>query len=241
MRFETSDNLPKYFKTIQKLKPLQVEEEKELVIAIQAGSQIALEKLISANLKFVVKLANRHIGQGVPIDDLIQEGNLGLLDAAVNFKPREGQRFINYAQLWIRKRLNEAVAKTGRIVRLPHNQEYDLYKSKMKGDDPAHEAPRRVAIDAPIGDEGGNTIGDIVLKSKADVDTAIDLDGVKWIVTRQLARLKERDRLIVMDYFGIDRDFEMPTEIIADRYQMTSVRVCQIVKASIQKMKLDLI
>lgn len=241
MRFETSDNLPKYFKTIQKSKPLKIEEEKELVIAIQAGSQIALEKLVSANLKFVVKLANRHIGQGVPIDDLIQEGNLGLLDAAVNFKPRDGQRFINYAQLWIRKRLNESVAKTGRIVRLPHNQEYDLYKSKMKGTDPSHEAPRRVAIDAPIGDEGGNTIGDIILKTKADVDTTIDLDGVKWVVTKALARLKERDRLIVMDYFGIDREFEMPTEIIADRYQMTSVRVCQIVKASIQKMKLELI
>jgi RNA polymerase primary sigma factor len=241
MRFETSDNLPKYFKTIQNNQPLKIEEEKELVIAIQAGSQIALSRLVSANLKFVVKLANRHIGQGVPIDDLIQEGNLGLLDAAVNFKPRDGQRFINYAQLWIRKRLNETVAKTGRIVRLPHNQEYDLYKAKVKGTDPSHEAPRRVQIDAPIGDEGGNTIGDIVLRTRADVDQTIDLDGVKFVVTKALAKLKDRDRSIVMDYFGIDRDFEMPTEIIADRYQMTSVRVCQIVKASIQKMKLELI
>lgn len=241
MKFETSDNLPKYFKTIQKNRPLLIEEEKELVVAIQAGSAIALEKLISANLKFVVKLANRHIGQGVPIDDLIQEGNLGLLDAAVNFNPREGQRFINYAQLWIRKRLNEAVAKTGRIVRLPHNQEYDLYKAKVKGADSVHEVPRRVQIDAPIGDEGGNTIGDIVLKTRAEVDRTVDLDGVKFVVTKALARLKDRDRSIVMDYFGIDREFEMPTEVIADRYQMTSVRVCQIVKASIQKMKLDLI
>ena len=152
MKFETSENLPRYFKTIQKNAPLTIGEEKQLVVAIQEGDAKAVEKLVSANLKFVVKLANRHIGQGVPIDDLIQEGNMGLLEAALNFKPRDGQRFINYAQLWIRKKLNESVAKTGRIVRLPHNQEYAIYKAKMKGED--IEIPRKVDIDAPIGDEG---------------------------------------------------------------------------------------
>ena len=161
MKFETSENLPKYFKTIQKSVPLTVAEERELVIAIQTGDRRATHKLVQANLKFVVKLANRHIGQGVPIDDLIQEGNMGLIEAAENFKPREGQRFINYAQLWIRKRLNESVAKTGRIVRLPHNQEYEIFKSKKRGE--SVEAPTRVNIDAPIGDDGGNTIGDIIL------------------------------------------------------------------------------
>jgi len=141
-------------------------------VAIQEGDAKAVETLVKANLKFVVKLANRHIGQGVPIDDLIQEGNMGLLEAAHRFKPGEGQRFINYAQLWIRKKLNESVAKTGRIVRIPHNQEYEIYKAKMKGQD--IEIPRQVDIDKPIGDEGGNTIGDITLKTGAEIEFEIE-------------------------------------------------------------------
>jgi RNA polymerase primary sigma factor len=239
MKFETSENLPKYFKTIKKTAPLTVAEEGELVLAIQAGEQKAVHALVKANLKFVVKVANRHIGQGVPLDDLIQEGNIGLIEAAQAFQPREGQRFINYAQLWIRKRLNEAVAKTGRIVRLPHNQEYEIFKSKKKGE--TIEAPTRVNIDAPIGDEGGNTIGDIVLKSGAEVEFAIELDSIKFRVKKALSVLKDRDRGIIMDYFGIDREYEVPTDMIAEKYSMTNVRVCQIVKASIEKMKLEII
>jgi RNA polymerase primary sigma factor len=239
MKFETSENLPKYFKTIQKSVPLTVAEERELVIAIQTGDRQATHKLVQANLKFVVKLANRHIGQGVLIDDLIQEGNMGLIEAAENFKPREGQRFINYAQLWIRKRLNESVAKTGRIVRLPHNQEYEIFKSKKRGE--AVEAPTRVNIDAPIGDDGGNTIGDIILKSGSDTEFAIELDSIKFQVTRALSFLKDRDKGIIMDYFGIDCEYQVPTDMIAEKYKMTNVRVCQIVKASIQKMRLEII
>jgi RNA polymerase primary sigma factor len=239
MKFETSENLPKYFKTIQKNAPLTVEQERALVVAIQEGDAKAVEKLVSANLKFVVKLANRHIGQGVPIDDLIQEGNMGLLEAAGRFKPGDGQRFINYAQLWIRKKLNEAVAKTGRIVRLPHNQEYDIYKAKRKGEDVS--TPIKVDVDSPIGDEGGNTIGDIVLKTGAEIEFEIELDSVKFKVKKALNCLKERDQQIIMDYFGIDKDFEMPTDVIAEKYDMTNVRVSQIVKASLQKMKLELI
>jgi RNA polymerase primary sigma factor len=239
MKFETSENLPKYFKTIQKTAPLTIAEEGALVLAIQAGEQKAINALVKANLKFVVKVANRHIGQGVPIDDLIQEGNISLIEAAQAFQPREGQRFINYAQLWIRKRLNEAVAKTGRIVRLPHNQEYEIFKSKKKGE--SIEAPTRVNIDAPIGDDGGNTIGDIVLKSGAEVEFAIELDSIKFRVKKALSVLKDRDRGIIMDYFGIDREYEVPTDMIAEKYSMTNVRVCQIVKASIEKMKLEII
>ena len=239
MKFETSENLPKYFKTIQKNKPLSIAEEGQLVKDIQSGDRKAIAALVQANLKFVVKVANRHLGQGVPIDDLIQEGNIGLIEAAQAFQPRDGQRFINYAQLWIRKRINEAVAKTGRIVRLPHNQEYEIYKSKRKGDEV--EAPTRVSIDKPIGEDGDNTLGDIILKTGSDAEFAIELDSIKFRVKKALSVLKERDKGIIMDYFGIDREYEVPTDMIAEKYSMTSVRVCQIVKASIEKMKLEII
>lgn len=239
MRFETSENLPKYFKTIQKNKPLSIEEEGQLVLAIQSGDKKAIEKLVQANLKFVVKVANRHIGQGVLIDDLIQEGNIGLIEAAQAFQPREGQRFINYAQLWIRKRINEAVAKTGRIVRLPHNQEYEIFKSKKKGEEV--EAPSRVSIDKKIGEDGDNTLGDLLLKTGSEAEFAMEMDSIKFRVKQALSLLKDRDKGIIMDYFGIDREYDVPTDMIAEKYSMTNVRVCQIVKASIEKMKLSII
>jgi RNA polymerase primary sigma factor len=239
MKFETSENLPKYFKTIQKNMPLSIAEEGQLVLDIQAGDSRAVDALVQANLKFVVKVANRHIGQGVPIDDLIQEGNIGLIEAAQAFQPRSGQRFINYAQLWIRKRINETVAKTGRIVRLPHNQEYEIFKSKRKGEEV--EAPTRVSIDKKIGDDGENTLGDLILKTGSEVEFAMEMDSIKFRVKQALSVLKDRDRGIIMDYFGIDREYEVPTDMIAEKYSMTNVRVCQIVKASVEKMKLTVI
>ncbi len=116
MNFETSENLPKYFKTIKKSNPLTIDEERALGSRIKSGDRRAVNELVQHNLKIVVKLANRHIGQGVPIDDLIQEGNIGLIEAAERFDPKDGVRFISYASLWIRKRLNEAVVAHGRIV-----------------------------------------------------------------------------------------------------------------------------
>jgi RNA polymerase primary sigma factor len=237
MRFETSDNLPKYFRTIQKSQPVSHDRETELVKLIQEGDRMALNELVQANLKFVVKMANRHIGQGVPIDDLIQEGNIGLMEAAKNFKPKEGQRFISYASLWIRKRLNETVAKTGRIVRLPHNQEYEIYKAKMNHEEV--EEPKRAYIDDRVGEDGGTSLGDLILNSPSQTETEIEMDDIRFKVKKALSVLKDRDRMIVMDYFGIDREYEVPTDTIADRYDMSNVRVCQIVKASLEKMRIN--
>lgn len=241
MKFQTSETLPKYFKSIKKYKPLSSDREKELARLIQLGDDSAFTELVSSNFKIVVTIANRHIGQGVPIDDLIQEGNIGLMEAARRFSEDAGTRFISYAQLWIRKRINETVAKTGRIVRLPHNQEYDIYKSKMaklsEEDEVKTGGPRQVDIDSKIGDEDGSTIGDIILKTNSSIETSIEFDHIRFQVTKIIGELKNRDREIIMDYFGIDREYAMPTDIIAEKHGMTAVRVSQIVKASLTKLK----
>jgi RNA polymerase primary sigma factor len=234
--FETSENLPKYFKSIQKLQPLSTEEEKSLAQQIQAGSQIALHKLVKHNLKIVVTIANRHIGQGVPIDDLIQEGNIGLFEAAQRFDPNSDARFITYASLWVRKRINEAVVAQGRIVRLPHNQEYDIYKAKMAGEEVQNLTT--IEIDAPIGEEGDATLGDVLLNDQPEVMIEFEKEEIKFRVKKMINVLdKERDRKVIKAYFGIDCDYEMPTEVIAQRFDLTNVRVCQIVKAALTKMK----
>jgi RNA polymerase primary sigma factor len=235
MSFETSENLPRYFKTIQKLNPLTILEEKELAVKIQEGDAAALNRLVKHNLKIVVTIANRHIGQGVPIDDLIQEGNIGLFEAAQRFDPKSDARFITYASLWIRKRVNEAVVAHGRIVRLPHNQEYDIYKAKMAGEETQNLST--VEIDAPIGEDGDTTIGDILLNTKSNIEFEIELDDVKYRAKQVLSHLKERDRKIIKAYFGIDGDYEMSPDVIAERFDLTNVRVCQIVKSALTKMK----
>jgi RNA polymerase primary sigma factor len=233
--FETSDNLPRYFKSISKCNPLSLEEEKELGSRIKAGDETAVHELVRHNLKIVVTIANRHIGQGVSIDDLIQEGNIGLYEAAQRFDPHGDARFISYASLWVRKRINEAVVAHGRIVRLPHNQEYDRYKAKRAGEETPNLAS--VEIDAKVSDDGETTVGDLLLKCGPEVDRAFEMEGIKFIVRNRMCRLKERDQMIIKAYFGIDHDYEWPTDIIAERFGMTNVRVCQIVKASIEKMK----
>lgn len=233
--FETSESLPKYFKSIQKLEPLTTEEEKRLAKKIQEGDQSALHTLVKHNLKIVVTIANRHIGQGVPIDDLIQEGNLGLFEAAQRFDPNSAARFITYASLWVRKRINETVVAYGRIVRLPHNQEYDIYKAKVAGDEVANL--NSIAIDTPIGDDGDSTLGDILLNQQPEVMADFEKEDFKFRAKRVLLTLRERDRKVIAAYFGIDCEYAVPTEAIAERFDLTVVRVSQIVKSAIVKMK----
>ena len=238
MSFETSDNLPKYFKTIKKSTPLSLAEEKELSAKIKDGDKRAVDKLVSHNLKIVVKLANRHIGQGVPIDDLIQEGNIGLIEAAQRFNQKDGVRFISYASLWIRKRLNEAVVAHGRIVRLPHNQEYDIYKAKMAGEETANL--NTVDLDSTVDEDNETTLCDLLCNVRPETEFEMEFEHTTYKVRKALSVLKDKEKEIITAYFGIGQDYELPTDLIAERFNISNVRVSQIVRTSIKKMKLAL-
>ncbi len=235
MNFETSENLPKYFKSIRKKDPLTKEEELELAVKIQKGDRAALNKLVEHNLKLVVKIANRHIGQGMPIDDLIQEGNIGIFEAALKFSEEHNTRFATYASLWIRKRINEAIVAHGRIVRLPHNQEYDRYKAKKRGEEVSNLRP--VNIDDPVADGSDENIGDRYFSNRPDIDKSFEKEFFTVRVKQVLASLSERDKEIMEMHFGIGRDYEMPTAEIAEYFDMTQVRICKIIKVSLEKMK----
>jgi RNA polymerase primary sigma factor len=235
MAFETSENLPKYFKQIQHLQPLSLEREHELVDLIAAGDESAVHELVEHNLKIVVKIANRHIGQGLAIDDLIQEGNIGLYEAAYSFKKNGDARFITYAQLWIRKRINEAVAQKGRLVRIPHNLEYERFKMKRAGKEVENLRP--VRMDDKVTDDSDAAVGDLILGCAPEIEKEHNITFNKAKIESMLAILKPRDRKIIKCYFGIGRDCEMQSGDIAELFEMTNVRVCQIVKSSIEKMK----
>lgn len=235
MKFETSDNLKIYFKQIKNSTPLSKEQEMEIGKRIANGDSKAIAELVKANLKIVVTIANNHIGQGLSIDDLIQEGNIGLYEAAMKFSPNPATKFVTYASYWIRKRINEAVAQKGRVVRLPHNQEYAIYKAKMAGEDTPNLHP--IELDSLVGEDADETFADRLLGNAPDVEKEHVIEHENFIIRKSLSTLKERDREIVKMYFGIGCDYAVPSDIIAKRLGITQIRVCQIVKISIEKMK----
>ena len=233
--FETAEGLPKYFKTIKNLNPLSKEEEQALAVRIQAGDKDAVQTLVKHNLKLVVSIANKFIGQGVPIDDLIQEGNLGLITAAERFTAEKDTKFSTYAQLWIRKHCNEAIATVGKIVRLPMNQEYDIYKKKKRGEEVPNFRP--VQLDAKISEDSESTIGDRYAFVGAEADVAHEKEYVDVTIADRFSRLKkERDREIIRLTFGINCEEALSSSEIAQAFGLTQVRVCQIVKSSLEVM-----
>ena len=232
--FESSEGLPKYFKNIKGLNPLSKEEEHALAVRVAAGDRQAVDLLVKHNLKLVVKISNRFIGQGVPIDDLIQEGNLGLIRAAEKFTNEKDTRFSTYASLWIRKHCNEAIANVGKIVRIPMNQEYDIYKKKKAGE----ETPnfRAVRLDAQVSDDNENTVGDRYANCQPEVMTKVEEEYVNHMIASALNRLKPRDREIVKMIYGIGQEEPMGSIEVAREFGLTQVRVCQIMSKALEIM-----
>lgn len=234
-RFETTEGLPQYFKSIESVaKPLSKAEELVLADLIQAGDELALNSLVTANLKFVVTLANKFIGMGLSIDDLIQEGNAGLIEAAQKFTSDKDVKFITYAQFWIRKRLNLALCDHGRIVRLPVNQEYDIYKRRMKGEEINLS---NVQIDKPVGEDGDNTLGDIVLRT--DFDDPFEMEETNRVLTRLLSKLRPTELEIVQLFYGLVGD-GLSTKEIAEQVGKTPAEVNRALKVARAQMRKEI-
>ena len=234
-RFETTEGLPQYFKSIESVaKPLSKAEELVLADRIQAGDELALNSLVTANLKFVVTLANKFIGMGLSIDDLIQEGNAGLIEAAQKFTSNKDVKFITYAQFWIRKRLNLALCDHGRIVRLPVNQEYDIYKRRMKGEEINLS---NVQIDKPVGEDGDNTLGDIVLRT--DFDDPFEMEETNRVLTRLLSKLRPTELEIVQLFYGLVGD-GLSTKEIAEQVGKTPAEVNRALKVARAQMRKEI-
>ncbi|MSU06264.1 RNA polymerase sigma factor RpoD/SigA [Spirochaetales bacterium NM-380-WT-3C1] len=125
---DDKDVLSIYLKQINKIPMISHEEEYELALKAQQGDKKAREKLINSNLRFVVTVAKKYQGQGLPLEDLINEGNIGLLTAIDKFEPDKGYHFISYAVWWIRQSIMKAVCEKSRAVRLPLNRANELFQ-----------------------------------------------------------------------------------------------------------------
>lgn len=252
-----------YFKDLRQQTSLTKEEEFNLAIRIQGGDEKAIEELTSGNLKFVVSIAKEYQGNGLPLADLINEGNYGLIKAAMKFDPNRGFKFISYAVWWVRQAIIQALNEHSRTVRLPANVINKITATKRFLEAFEQENERepvfgeiidgdgsKLDVDLELGycsslnersfDGDGDELGDMLTDEYDDYENGkyeVD-DRVKAKLDETLNLLTKRERDIVKCYYGIDTDCEpMTLEAIGDRYDLTKERVRQIKEKGIRKLR----
>lgn len=260
-----SASLEKYLQDISKEGLISAEEEVELAVRIREGDQIALDKLVMANLRFVVSVSKQYQNQGLTLPDLINEGNLGLIKAAQKFDETRGFKFISYAVWWIRQSILQAIADQSRMVRLPLNQVGSINKIRKAfsqleqeyereptanelanileiTEDKIHESMkvsgRSVSVDAPFSEGEDGTLLDVLQDLDClSSDNLLMNESLCAEVERSLATLTAREREILKLFYGINCKHCLSLEEIGERYELTRERVRQIKEKAINKLK----
>ena len=260
-----SQSLDKYLQEIGREELITAEKEVELAQRIKQGDQVALEKLTKANLRFVVSVAKQYQNQGLTLPDLINEGNLGLIKAAQRFDETRGFKFISYAVWWIRQSILQALAEQSRIVRLPLNQvgslnkinkafskleqeferppssdelatALDLPEEKVK--DTMKVSGRHVSVDAPFAEGEDNSLLDVMVNNdspKADIE--LMRESLQREIERSLSTLTDREKDVVMLFFGIGMQHGLTLEEIGAKFDLTRERVRQIKEKAIRRLR----
>lgn len=258
-------SLDKYLHEIGKVDLITAEEEVELARRIKIGDVKALEKLIKANLRFVVSVSKQYQNQGLSLPDLINEGNLGLIKAAQRFDETRGFKFISYAVWWIRQSILQALAEQARIVRLPLNkigsinkinktlseleQKFErepsvqevAYTLELAPDDVKESlktAGRHVSMDAPLQQgEEGNMYEVLLNKDTPSPDKGLLTDSLRKEIERVLSTLTFREANIIRLYFGLNGKHPHTLEEIGEVFNLTRERVRQIKEKAIKRLK----
>jgi RNA polymerase primary sigma factor len=260
-------SLEKYLQEIAKEPLLTDDQEVALAKRVREGDPMALEKMVKANLRFVVSVAKQYQNQGLQLSDLINEGNLGLIKAAQKFDETRGFKFISYAVWWIRQSVLQALVEQSRIIRLPLNkvgsynrinramfefeQKYQrepsneeleeiLKINKREIDDIIRSAHKHVSMDAPISrdeDEEGNLYDIIQDDDASGSHKEMMKESLKLEIKKAMAVLPKRDAEIVSCYFGLRGEIHMTLEEIGKRFNLTRERVRQIKERSLRRLR----
>ena len=263
----SSEALDKYLVEIGRAPLISIDEEIELAQKIKKGGregERAKNKLVTANLRFVVSVAKQYQHQGLTLTDLIDEGNIGLIKAAQKFDETRGFKFISYAVWWIRQSILQALAEQSRIVRLPLNQVGSLNKinkalskfeqenerqpsseelsemidvPKDKISDTLRVSGRHVSVDAPFVEGEDNSLLDVLPNDDSpSADRGLVNESLNTEIERALSTLSSREREIIKSFFGIGCQ-EMTLEEIGERFGLTRERVRQIKEKAIRRLK----
>lgn len=255
-------SLEKYFQEISKIDLITAEEEVELTRRIRGGDQIALNKLVNANLRFVVSVAKQYQGSGLRLSDLINEGNVGLVKAAKRFDETRGFKFISYAVWWIRQSILQAMSEQSRMVRLPLNKIGEISKINKVYSylEQAHQrAPsaieiakdlemsatqvklamknsgKHLSMDAPFQEgESSNLYNVIQSKESTSPDAKMMNDSLKTDINQVLKTLPNRESEILRLYYGIGERAPKSLSEIGELFDITRERVRQIREKAIR-------
>jgi len=260
-----SKSLDKYLSDISREEMITAEQEVELAKRIKQGDQRALEKMVRANLRFVVSVSKQYQNQGLSLPDLINEGNLGLIKAAGRFDETRGFKFISYAVWWIRQSILQALAEQSRIVRLPLNQvgslnkinktfsqleqeferapsmdeiadKLELTRNKVK--ETMKVGGRHVSMDAPFKEGEDHGLIDVLPNNDVpETDNDLVRESLRMEIERSLKSLSERERDVIMLYYGIGAKHEHTLDEIGDKFDLTRERVRQLKEKAIRRLR----
>jgi RNA polymerase primary sigma factor len=261
------NSINRYFQEINKYELITLEEEVDLTIRIHKGDQEALEKLVVANLRFVVSVAKQYQNQGLSFSDLINEGNLGLVKAAGKFDETRGFKFISYAVWWIRQSIIQAISEQTRIVRLPLNRLSSINKvSKaiLSLEQELEREPtdaeiadrldvsegevsiandikkRQLSFDSPMAqyDGGDYTLYDLIQSDNVpSPDSKVIRESLIVNINRALGKLSRREASVLTLSFGLDNTPTHTLHDIAIKFDMSTERVRQIRSSGLFKMR----
>ena len=255
-----------YLRDIERIPLLGRDEEYNLAIRAKNGDSLAREKLVNGNLRFVVSIAKQFQNRGLPLIDLISEGNIGLLTAIDKFEPEKGYHFISYAVWWIRQSILKAIGEKSRMIRLPMNKSADLIqilnaknKIENEGSDDASiediarecgmepsdvlelmQIARDVSsLDAPLGSEEDSSFGDFIESDEPRPEDYVMDKAMKNSVEKILASLPEKERGIIKLRFGLDNNEAMSLKEVGEIYHLTKERIRQIEKKVLSGLRAD--
>jgi len=257
-----SKNLRKYLEEIGRFAPATEGEEKTLGERIHHGDRDALQRLIEANLRFVVSYVKKYQGMGLGLPDLINEGNIGLIEAAKRFDPKRNVKFISYAVWWIRQAVIHALTQSSRITHVPQKLSDQILQKKRKaaqlkgelGHDPTREEiaaamglavaeienlemleEREVSLNDRFNDD------DQTMEEKiSDVTPSVEYQIIKASIEQQLrdtlGELDEKEATVLKWRFGLDDDQPLTLQEIGDKMRLTRERIRQIEQKAMRKL-----
>src|SRR4051812_1980890 len=259
------DTLRLYLKDISRFPQLTVEQEQQITRRAREGDENAFRQLIESNLRFVVAVAKKYARSGYPLHELINEGNLGLIEAVSRFDPTRGVRFITYASWWIRQAILAAIAHHGQVFSIPPKLKHELYRFDTKVADLTQELghrpsvdeiskglgmteadvrgmmegpPTEVSLSALVGEESETRLEDLIEdQSVAPVDEMLIAQSFEEQLQTLLSQLDEKERVIIERRFGLgDREPQTLAEI-GSEMNLSRERIRQIEERALNKLR----